>query len=136
VVAVSLEKQEGIVTKRKAKEITDLILYAIRPALAEAHLITGKQASDLVYAATLAEELRGIEKKLALLESDLHLTPPSDAMVQTPGECPTAKWIRSKSAALEVRLRRVEKSCEGESLLSMRSTGEPVTDQDTHQSLS
>ena len=44
VVAVSLEKQEGIVTKRKAKEITDLILYAIHPALAEAHLITGKRA--------------------------------------------------------------------------------------------
>jgi hypothetical protein len=99
--------------KRSAKELADLILYSIRPALAEAHLITGKQAGDQVYATTLAEELRDIERTIAALESDLHLAPAGDGR-QLPGERPSAKWIRSKSAELEVRLRRVEKSCEGE----------------------
>ena len=113
---------------RNAKKLTDLILYSIRPALAEAHLITGKLASDLVYAATLAEELRGIEQKIAALESDLHVTPACDGMGSLSGERPTAKWIRSKSAELEIRLRRVEKSCEGENQLRMHTTGESGTD--------
>ena len=123
-------------TKRRAKEITEMILYSIRPALAEAHLITGKQASDLVYATTLAEELRGIEKKLTVLESDLHIGPGNGATQTLPGERTSARWIRSKSAELEVRLRRVEESYEGESPLRMRMAGKPGTDQDNYRSLS
>lgn len=122
--------------KRRVKQITDLILYSIRPALAEAHLITGKQASDLVYATTLAEELRGIEKKLTVLESELHVAPGNRETPTLPDERPSAKWIRSKSAELEVRLRRVEESCEGENHLRMHTTGKPVTDQDSYRSLS
>ena len=122
--------------KRSAKELADLILYSIRPALAEAHLITGKQASDLVYATTLADELRGIERNIALLESDLHLTSASDGIQPLQGDRLSAKWIRSKLAELEVRLRRVEKACEGENHATIHTTGEPGTDRDNYQFLS
>lgn len=122
--------------KRSAKRLTELIVDSIRPALAEAHLITGKQASDLVYATTLAEELRGIEKKIAALELDLHLAPANDAMQSLSGERPSAKWIRSKSAELGIRLRRVEKSCEGENQLRVHTTVESGSDRDGAQSLS
>lgn len=122
--------------KRSAKELADLIRYSIRPALAEAHLITGKQAGDQVYAATLAEELRGIEKKIARLESELPLALTADTIQPTPDERPSAKWIRSKSAELETRLRRIEKSCEGENHVRMHATGESGTGQDGHQAWS
>ena len=112
--------------KRTAKDLTDLVPNSIRPALAGAQLITGKQASDLVYATTLAEELRGIEKKLAMLESELHLAPDGESQT-IPGERPSAKWIRSKSAELEVRLRRLERSCEQEIPQRMHTTGSPST---------
>jgi hypothetical protein len=122
--------------KRSAKELADLILYSIRPALAEAHLMTGKQAGDVVYATTLAEELRSIEKQIAVLESDLRLTPANQAREQLPSERPSAKWIRSKAGELEVRLRRIEKSCEGENPLRMHTTGESGPAQDNYQFLS
>lgn len=119
--------------KESVKKLTELILDSIRPALAEAHLITGKQASDLVYATTLAEELRGIEKKVAALESGLHLVPAGGAWS---GERPSAKWIRSKSAELEIRLRRIEQSYEGENQIRMHTAGESGTDRHNIQSLS
>lgn len=122
--------------KRSAKKLTELILDSIRPALAEAHLITGKQASDLVYAATLAEELRGIEKKIGALESRLRLAPAGDAPHALSGERPSAKWIRLKATELEIRLRRIEQSCGGENQIRMPTTSESGTDRDNIQSLS
>jgi len=123
-------------SKPSHKELADLILYSIRPALAEAHLITGKQASDLVYATTLAEELRAIDTKLAVLESDLHLAAASDALHPLPGERPSARWIRLKSAELEVRVRRIERSSEEEDHHGADTSGEPGTYQENAQVLS
>jgi hypothetical protein len=45
----------------------DRILF-MRQALVEARLMSEKQACDAVYMATVAEELRNIEKKVAALE--------------------------------------------------------------------
>jgi len=48
--------------------ISQVASSAIRPALVEARLITDKHAADAVYMATLAEELRNIEAKIAAME--------------------------------------------------------------------
>lgn len=92
----------------------ELASYAIRPALAEAKLMTKKHACDAVYVATLADELRGIEAKISAFERDLELSPGTaltkpEVPLAGP-EPPSADWIRTKSAELEARLHRVEQS--------------------------
>ena len=52
----------------KANPLPTLALDVIRPALAEAKLMTAKRARDAVYVVTLAEELRSIEEKIAARE--------------------------------------------------------------------
>ncbi len=49
----------------KAKHVAHLGSYVIRPVLVEAKLLTEKHAGDAIYVATLAEELRNIEAKIA-----------------------------------------------------------------------
>ena len=94
-----------------------LAVHVIRPALVEAKLMTAKRACDAVYVATLAEELRTIEGKLAALEEAMHLS--SEDAPQLPSHeppCPgpegdwNAEWIRMKSGELDLRLRRIERS--------------------------
>jgi hypothetical protein len=76
-----------------------------------------------VYANTLAEELRGIDKKLAVLESDLHLGPGGGEMQLLPNERPgrQADSLLSqpnwKLACAGLRSR------EGESLLRTHTPG-------------
>ena len=91
-------------------ELPNLVSYVIRPALAEAKLITQKRASDSVYVATLTEELHNIESTIASLENDLHLSPPTDTALQcgAPEESMSFSWIRTKSRELEARLRHIE----------------------------
>ena len=57
----------------KANHLPTLALYVIRPALVEAKLMTDKRARDAVYVVTLAEELRSIEEKIAVMEEALHI---------------------------------------------------------------
>ena len=94
--------------------LRELASYAIRPALAEAKLMTKKHACDAVYIATLADELRGIEAKLSAFERDLELSPGNGlTKPEVPAavsEPPNADWIRTKSAELDARLHRVEQS--------------------------
>jgi hypothetical protein len=94
--------------------LSQVATYAIRPALVEATLMTEKHASDAVYVATLAEELRNIEVKIAAMEESNQLGPSVAAIRIGPllaeEDSPDANWIRAKSRELGARLRRVEQS--------------------------
>ena len=100
----------------KANHLPTLALYVIRPALAEAKLMTAKRARDAVYVVTLAEELRSIEEKIAAREKVLQLVlQQEDALAGEKAcpasqDCPDANWIRAKSCELDQRLRRIERS--------------------------
>ena len=100
----------------KANPRAALAVDVIRPALVEAKLMTAKRARDAVYVATLAEELRSIEGKLAALEESMHLVslPEGDLALgrayRPPQDGPDAHWIRTKSSELTQRLRRIEQS--------------------------
>jgi len=80
----------------------------------EAKLITAKRAGDAVYVATLAEELRRIEEKIAEMENAQQLVwqwadaPPEEKAC--PQDDPDANWIRRKSIELDQRLHRIERS--------------------------
>ena len=90
-----------------------LASYVIRPALVEAKLITGKHAADVVYVATLAEELRNIEAKIDAMEEANHFGPVvaiRSGPLLAAEHSPDANWIRSKSRELVARLRRVEQT--------------------------
>lgn len=98
----------------KIDHLADLASNVIRPALDEAKLITEKRAGDAVYVATLTEELRNIEAKIAAMEEAAQLCA-SAAAVQfglagASEDLPDAKWIRAKSGELERRLRHIEQS--------------------------
>ena len=94
--------------------LPELAAYVIRPALAEARLITKKHASDAVYLTSLASELLGIEEKISAFEKDLELSPEGDLLKpeipRVVPKPPSADWIRTKSAELDARLHRVEQS--------------------------
>lgn len=96
----------------KTHYLPDVASYAIRPALAEAKLITQKHAGDAVYVATLTEELRAIEARIAAAEEAVHLgssaAPVELRPRRAPEDMPDANWIRAKSRVLGLRLRRIE----------------------------
>ena len=98
----------------KANHLPDLAHYVIRSALVEAKLMTEKHARDAVYAATLTEELRNIEVKIAATEKALQLGSFAASIQHrpccAPKDRPDAKWIREKSSELDLRLRRIEES--------------------------
>ena len=78
-----------------------------RAALAEARLMTPKQAGDQGHFRVLAEELRSIERSIASLERDQQIfhqqtAPQPDA---DPGDW---QWMREKSAELDHRLHQIE----------------------------
>jgi hypothetical protein len=108
------------VATAKANHLPALALAAIRPALAEAKLLTDKHARDAVYVVTLAAELRSIEDKIVAMEEALQLvSQQEDALAlgsacRTPQDGPDAHWIRAKSSELSQRLRRIEQSAESE----------------------
>lgn len=98
---------------RNTDRWTSIVSYKIRPALAEARLMTKKRARDAVYVATLTEELRDIETEIAAVENDLQL----NSAAGIPGETITAPpklldadWIHTKSGELEARLNRIQQS--------------------------
>ena len=98
----------------RANNLPRFAASVIRPALVEARLLTKKHADDAVYVASLAEELRTIEAKIAAME-EATLGGCNSAAVQI-GSLPAAEdsqdagWIRTKSHELDARLRRVERS--------------------------
>ena len=104
----------------KANYPPALALAVIRPALAEAKLLTDKHARDAVYVVTLAAELRSIEDEIVAMEEALQLvSQQEDALAlgrgcRTPQDGPDAHWIRAKSSELSQRLRRIEQSAESE----------------------
>ena len=98
---------------RNTDQWTSMVSYKIRPALAEARLMSKKRARDAVYVATLTEELRDIEAEIAAVENDLQLNPAAGIENETlaaPPELPDADWIHTKSGELEARLHRIQKS--------------------------
>jgi hypothetical protein len=98
----------------KANHLPDLASYVVRPALVEAKLMTEKHARDAVYVATLIEELRNIEAKIAATEEALQFGSFATSIQHrpccAPKDRPNAKWIREKSSELDLRLRRIEES--------------------------
>ena len=100
--------------------------FFMRQALVEARLMSDKRACDAVYVATLAEELRSIEKKIAALEQirrspiDENLTQVS--AVPAPEDLPDADWIHRKARELELRLRGIEQTFKHQTCGSNRST--------------
>ena len=98
----------------KTNSLRHLASRVIRPALVEARLITNKHAGDAVYMATLAEELLGIEAKLAAMEVAVQLGSSAPAArssdCREPEDWSDASWVRAKSRELELRLRRIEQS--------------------------
>src|ERR1035441_9746735 len=88
----------------KANHLPDLAHYVIRSALVEAKLMTESLARDAVYAATLTEELRNIEVKIAATEKALQLGSFATSIQQrpccAPKDRPDAKWIREKSSGI------------------------------------
>ena len=96
--------------------------FFMRQALVEARLMSEKRACEAVYVATLTEELRNIEKKIAALEQgrrssiDENLTRVS--AVPAPGDLPDADWIHRKARELELRLRGVEQTLKPENVSS------------------
>ncbi len=97
---------------RNTDQWTSMVSYKIRPALAEARLMSKKRARDAVYVATLTEELRDIEAEIAAVENDLQLNSAAsidETSVASP-ELPDADWIHTKSGELEARLHRIQQS--------------------------
>ena len=97
---------------RKASCPPALVARLFRPAIVEAKLITAKRAQDLVYVATLAEELNAIEGKISAMEHSLQIDAPQTDSRPRPCRVPDrgadADWIREKSCELDLRLRRIE----------------------------
>src|SRR5579862_8719833 len=91
--------------------LSDLAAYQIRPALAEAHLLTDKHACDPVYIVTLTEELCRAERAIETVESRLQGKPAiaTHEDVGAPPMPATAHWIRTKCNELHSRLNRLEK---------------------------
>lgn len=94
-------------------------LLAARPTLAEARLITDKLASDPVYVATLADELRRIDAAIGAHEEHCHCEPP--CAVVPNGD--SIQWLHEKSTELGKRLRCMEHRLREKSV-STRDTSE------------
>ena len=94
----------------RVNPVTSSPLYVIRPALAEARLVTEKHARDTRYVSDLSEELRRIESMIVAMEQDLELASAPDEHVCpcAPTDGLTVDWIRTKSGELGSRLRRIE----------------------------
>jgi hypothetical protein len=102
----------------KTNHLSDPARYVIRPALAEAKLMSEKHARDAVYVSTLTEELRNIERMIATMETNLELAalpaPEEEKFPVDAAEASAAMWIRSKSGELDRRLRRIEQAAPSE----------------------
>ena len=98
----------------KRNYFPDLASNVIRPALVEAMLLTEKHAGDAVYMATLAEELRNVEAKIAAMEEVTQFgssaTAAQSGSFLSPGDRVEAQWIRTKSRELDARLRHIERT--------------------------
>jgi SMC interacting uncharacterized protein involved in chromosome segregation len=83
------------------------IHYGFRAALAEARLMTPKQASDQGHFRVLAEELRSMEQSIASLERDQQILHQQSGRQNDidPGDW---QWMHEKSAELDHRLRQIE----------------------------
>ena len=69
--------------------------------------MTAKHAGDAIYVATLAEELRRIESKIAAAEDALHL-PQNSTLNNTGEQGHGVVWFHDKAGELDSRLRRIE----------------------------
>ncbi len=89
-----------------------LALHLFRPAIADAKLMTEKQAHDAVYVASLAEELAALDRKLSAMEQALHPESLQNrgctcVSGQAPDEERSAQWVRTKCRELDSRLHRI-----------------------------
>lgn len=90
------------------QESSDNHIYdCFRAALAEARLMTPKQASDQSHFRLLAEELRSIERNIASLEHNQQIVHQQYGPQHDTGPNDW-QWMHEKSAELDHRLRRIE----------------------------
>ena len=98
----------------------------MRQALVEAKLMSEKRACDAVYVATLTEELRKIDKKIASFEQTRHSVVDESSTHAQPfsalEDLPDADWIHQKARELELRLRGVEQAFKDENVSGSNST--------------
>jgi hypothetical protein len=108
---------------RRLESSVNRVQYCFRPALAEARLMTAKQASDQTHFLVLAEELRSIEQSVTSLEHDLRISCQQSCLEQD--AYPAGwQWMREKSAELDRRLRQIESNTSSDQLSqSGRTTG-------------
>lgn len=95
-----------------SRRLPALALHLFRPAIADAKLMTEKQAHDPVYVASLAEELATIDGKLCAMEQTLdpealHNRDIAYVSGQAPEGERSAQWIKTKCRELDSRLRRI-----------------------------
>ena len=104
----------------------DARLFFMRQALVEAKLMSEKRACDAVYVATLTEELRNIEKKIASFEQTRRSVVDESSTqappLLAPEDLPDVDWIHQKARELELRLRGVEQAFKDENISGSNST--------------
>jgi len=91
---------------RKLESSVNRVQYCFRPALAEARLMTAKQASDQTHFLVLVEELRSIEQSVTSLEHNLQISCQQSCLEQDTHPADW-QWMREKSAELDRRLRQI-----------------------------
>jgi hypothetical protein len=106
--------------------LSDAGFFFMRQALIEARLMSEKRACDAVYVATLTEELRNIEKKIASFEQTRRSVVDESSTqappLPAPEDLPDADWIHQKARELELRLRGVEQAFKDENVSGSNST--------------
>jgi uncharacterized protein YdcH (DUF465 family) len=105
----------------KQESSVNHIYCCFRAALAEARLMTPKQASDQSHFRTLAEELRSIEQNIASLEHNQQIFHQQSGPQHDggPNDC---QWMHEKSAELDHRLRQIESNSSPEQEFQSMST--------------
>lgn len=95
-----------------SRNLPALASHLFRPVIADAKLMTEKQANDAVYVASLAAELAAIDRKLCAMEQALDpetLQNRDVACASGPAleDERSAQWIRTKCRELDSRLHRI-----------------------------
>ena len=116
-------RQRLAMPANKLESSVTRIQCRFRPALAEARLMTAKQAGEQTHFLVLAEEVRSIEQSIASLEHSLRISRQQSCLEQEayPADW---QWMREKSAELDRRLRQIEsKPSSDRQSRSMSTTG-------------
>src|ERR1017187_129703 len=91
---------------RKLESSVNRVQYCFRPALAEARLMTAKQASDRTHFLVLAEDLGSIEQSVTPLEHNRPICCQQSCLEQDTHPA-VWQWMRETAAELDRRVRHI-----------------------------